>query len=346
MKFKIIPENPLERIALWLNLAPVPIVDTQAAFIAARAIMAASNTGVFEAIGTAARTADEVAAASGTDPRATRHLLDMLVSLNYLTWSDGRYTLRTRYRKWLLKSSPANLAGKMRFQIAEWNWVAYMEEFVRTGRPLDFHQKMSAQDWADYQMGMRDLSINTAKELAGKLKLPASATRMLDIGGSHGLYSTELCRENGSLSSTILELPGAVDQASAIAAKEGMADRVKHQAGNALTDDLGEGQYDLVMINNVVHHFNVEQNRELANRVQRALKPGGLYAIGEFIRHDKPSKGDVIGAMGGLYFALTSASGTWSEEEIRGWQHQAGLTPKKSIALLALPGWKMVVARK
>ncbi len=346
MKITITPENMLERIALWMNLAPTPLVDTQAAFTAARAVMAASNTGVFEALGENSRTVKEASAAAGTDPVATKHLLDMLVSMNYVTHDQGRYTLRPKYRKWLLKSSPANLAGKMRFQITEWLWVAHMEEFVRTGKPLDFHQKMNAQEWTDYQQGMRDLSINTAKEFGGKLKLPAGATRMLDIGGSHGLYSIELCRKNPALSSTILELPGAVDEASAIAAREGMSDRVKHRSGNALTDDLGEALYDLVVINNVVHHFTVPQNNELARRVHRALKPGGLYGIGEFIRRDTPRTGDLIGAMGSLYFALTSASGTWSEAEIRGWQKQAGFKTEKAMALMSLPGWKMVLARK
>lgn len=346
MKLKAVPENPLERIALWLNLAPMPLVDTQAAYTLARAVMAASNTGVFEALGTGTRTVEEVAKLSGTHSSATKHLLDCLVAMGYVSWSGEKYALKAKYRKWLLKSSSANLIGKMRFQIAEWNWVAHMEDFVRTGQPLDFHRNMSAQEWADYQEGMRDLSTNTAKEFAGKLKLPASAARMLDIGGSHGLYSIELCRKHPGLNSTILELPGAIDQASAIAAREGMADRVKHVAGNALTDDLGEGIYDLVMINNVVHHFNIEQNQALAKKVHRALKPGGLFGIGEFIRRDTPRTGDVIGAMGSLYFALTSASGTWSEAEIGGWQRYGGFTPMRSIALMALPGWKMVLARK
>ena len=51
MKFKAVPENMLERIALRLDPAPMPLVDTQAAYTTARAVMAASNTGVFEALG-------------------------------------------------------------------------------------------------------------------------------------------------------------------------------------------------------------------------------------------------------------------------------------------------------
>ena len=109
-----------------------------------------------------------------------------------------------------------------------------------------------------------------------------------------------------------------------------LSDRVKYKAGNALTDDLGEQQYDLVMINNVVHHFTNEENFALAKKVARALKPGGIYAIGEFIRFEKPGEGGVVGATAGLYFSLTSSSGTWSEKEIRSWQTEAGLKLARS----------------
>ena len=54
-----------------------------------------------------------------------------------------------------------------------------------------------------YQEGMRDLSINVAKEVASKIPVPKDATAMLDIGGSHGLFSIELCKRHPRLSSTI-----------------------------------------------------------------------------------------------------------------------------------------------
>lgn len=346
MKFKLAAENMLERVALWFNLAPTPLIDTQIAFTLARAIQAAAELGLYEALGKASLTAEEIAFRCKTHPASTRQLLDCLTSQGYLAWSAGRYTLRPRYRKWLLKEYPSNLIGKLRFQAYEWNWMARLEDYVRTGKPLDMHANLTAPEWAGYMEGMRDLSVNTAKELAGKLKIPSGATRMLDIGGSHGLYSTELCRRHPGLSSTILELPGAIERASAIAASQGLTDRVQYRAGNALAEDLGEAQYDLVMINNVVHHFTSEQNRNLAAKVFRALKPGGLYAIGEFIRLGSPGEGDAVSAAGGLYFSLTSESGTWSVEEIKGWQAGAGFASRGTLKLMTLPGWEVIVGAK
>ncbi len=169
---------------------------------------------------------------------------------------------------------------------------------------------------------------------------------MLDIGGSHGLYSCELCKRHPALHATIFELPGAVDRASEIAAREGLGDRVKHRIGNALMDDLGETTFDIVMVNNLVHHFSAEQNVDLARRVARALSAGGVYAIGDFLRSSHPGAGGGVPAVMDFYFALTSASGTWSMDEITSWQRAAGLALLKPVRFQSLPGWASLLASK
>jgi 2-polyprenyl-3-methyl-5-hydroxy-6-metoxy-1,4-benzoquinol methylase len=346
MKIKLQPENPLEWIALKMNLAPTPLVDTQIAFNAARAIMAAAEVGIYEALGKSEKTAKEISIICKTNTHATTQLLNCLVGIGYLNWSGERYSLKSKYHKWLLKESESNLIAKLRFQLIEWNWMAMLEEYVRTGKTLQLHSSVNEQEWNLYQEGMRDLSINTAKDLAGKIPVPKNATAMLDIGGSHGLYSIELCKKYSQLSSTVLELPHAIESASAIAKRYDTTGRVKYKAGNALEDDLGNEQYDIIMINNVVHHFTAEQCTDLAKKIAGALKPGGIYIIGEFVRSDKPGEGGVVAATSGLYFSVISASGNWSEPEMQWWQKNAGLKNEKPITTMAIPGWKMIVARK
>lgn len=174
--------------------------------------------------------------------------------------------------------------------------------------------------------------------------MKSDGIRLLTI--SNRLYSIELCKQYPSLSSTILELAGAMDSAGKIAKRYDNTGRVKYMAGNALTDDLGTEQYDFIMINNVVHHFTTEQNNALAKKIARALKPGGIYGIGEFIRAEKPGEGGIIASTTGLYFSLTSSSGTWSTSEIESWQKNAGLKIEKPVTAMSIPGWKLLVARK
>ena len=346
MKLRIVPENFLEWFALRANLAPTPLVDTQVSFTLARAIQAAVELGVFEAIGRTARTSGDIAIACRIDPRATEHLLGALVGIGYLKWSNGKYSLKGRYRKWLLKESSSNLVAKLKFQNVEWEFVGQMEHYVRTGRPIDLHGSTKPEVWSGYQEAMRDLSVNAAAELGRKVTLKKGAVQMLDIGGSHGLFSIAICASNPGMKSRILELPAALESARAIGARYDKKAALEYVGGNALTDDLGVDRYDLVLMNNVAHHFSEEQNEALAMKVRRALKAGGIYAIGESIRMDRPGEGALIGAMAGLYFSLTSRSGSWSVQEIQRWMHAADLEPLRPIKLMTLPGFQVVMGRK
>jgi SAM-dependent methyltransferase len=347
MRVAAVGEGLLERVAVAANVVPRPLVETQIAFIGARAIMAGVETGVFEALADGSRDAAGVAQACGTDPNATRELLDCLVSLGYLSSRRGRYRTTRVTRTWLLHSSPVSMADKLRFQLVEWDWTARLEEFVRTGKALDLHARgMTPEQWARYQDAMRAVSVGVAPAVAKSVPMPEAPTAMLDIGGSHGLFSVALCRRYPTLRSTVLELPAAAEEAGRLLAQEETGGRVTLQAGNALTDDLGEERFDLVLMSNVAHHFSDEQNRGLARRVAVALKPGGAYVIGEFVRRHRASAGDGVAATAGLYFALTSTSGTWQLEEIQDWQRSAGLVPGRPTRYRILPNYATVPARK
>jgi SAM-dependent methyltransferase len=169
---------------------------------------------------------------------------------------------------------------------------------------------------------------------------------MLDIGGSHGYYSVALCRRYRSLSSTILDLPQAVEHAAPILAREGMGDRVVHRAGDALTEPLGESAYDLIFISSLVHHFDDATNVELTRRCARALRPGGHLVILDYIRLESPNEGGQVAWLMNFYFALTSRSGAFSFDDMRRWQERAGLEPRKPVWLQTIPGSGLQAARR
>lgn len=151
MKLGAKPEGLPERIALALNLAPMPLFHTQIAFNAARSIMAAAALGVFEALGRGERSAEEVAAACRTHPRATRQLLNCLVGIGYARCFDGRYGMRRTHRKWLLRAGSNSIVDKLSFLSIEWDLMGRLEGFVRSGEALDIHRTMSKKQWALYQ---------------------------------------------------------------------------------------------------------------------------------------------------------------------------------------------------
>jgi len=341
-----IPENPLETIVARLNVAPRPLLETQMAYTLARVVMAGVKLGIFDALADGDATAEEVARRCGTDPRATEKLLFALAAAKYVKATGAGYGLTPLSRKWLLSDSEHSLADKLLLQFHEWEWMERSEEYVRTGQPLELHEVIAEDQWDSYQRGMRSMARALSGEATKRMPVPDGAQQMLDIGGSHGYYSVALCRRHEGLRAVVLDLPEAVKQAAPLLAEEGMGDRVVHREGDALNDDLGEDEYDLVMTSQLVHHFSDEQNRELAARIARALRPGGVYAIVDAFRPATPNEAGQIQGLLDFYFALTSQSGTWSPEEMSHWQRAAGLEPQKPIRFRTAPGAGIQAASK
>jgi SAM-dependent methyltransferase len=232
----------------------------------------------------------------------------------------------------------------MLLRLLEWQAIETTEDFVRTGKSLDVHDVIQGDQWDTYQRGMHALARLGAGELARRLKLPADATAMLDIGGGHGAHAVAFCRAYPKLRATILDLPPAVAAAAPILAAEAMGDRVVHRAGDALADDLGRGEWDLILVSHLAHHFDAAANAGLVARAAAALKPNGRLAILDVLRPSSPDARQGAGALLDLYFALTSNAGTWSAEEITDWFRQAGLRPLRPIRLRTTPGISVLSA--
>ena len=345
MRVGLMAENPLERAIFASGIVPMAMLEGYAPAYS-RAILTATRLGIFDALKDGGRSAKEVADACKTDPRATEKLLNLLVTMRYLRYRDGAYTLARHVRRWLLADDPGSIRDVILMKELEWSWIDQLEPFVRHGRPLDVHGSMSTDDWRAYQRGMRAQANVLASLLARRMPVPAGSTEMLDIGGSHGYFSVAICRRHPGLRATVLDLPPAVEHAAPILEREEMGDRVVLRAGDALVDDLGDGAYDLIMAFSLVHHFDDASNRLLARKAARALRPGGYFVIGDALRPGAPGKGGQQGAFFDLYFALTSESGLWSFDEMRSWQVDAGLKPLKSMSLVPGGGFGLQVAER
>jgi 2-polyprenyl-3-methyl-5-hydroxy-6-metoxy-1,4-benzoquinol methylase len=346
MRLHAVPENLFERIALRAGVVPTPLGDTIVAMTLARTIMVATKLGVFEALAKEESTAREIATHCGLDQHATEVLLFALAGAGYVRCKGMRYTLAPVAHKWLLKSSQQSLYDYMLFNFLNWTWDERFEDFLRTGKPTQIHQEMSNDEWEVYQRAMRSLAGFSAFEVARRIPVPRGARQMLDIGGSHGYYSVMLCRLHPGLHSVVFDLPEAVVHAAKILAQEGMGERIVHRAGDALTDDLGREEYDLIFIGNLLHHFDEKANRDLVKRSAQALRPSGYLVIEELDRFQSPKEVGELGALSNLYFAATSEAGSWSMKEIAKWQREAGLLPRKPIRLLTAPGAELQTALK
>jgi 2-polyprenyl-3-methyl-5-hydroxy-6-metoxy-1,4-benzoquinol methylase len=345
MNYGVIPESLIERLALWAGKVPVPALDGLVTLMKARAIMAGVSLGIFEALKERSLTAAEVASACTLDADCTEMLLRTLAHGGYLERDGERFALSALSSASMVRGGSQEFWGYQLWNYTQWHLVEHLEELVRTGRGLDLHHTLKdAEAWGHYQRAMLEVAQLAAPILARHVPVRRGATRLLDVAGSHGLLGAAICRRHPPMHSLVLDLPAALDAARALAAEQGLGDVVEHRAGDLTCDDLGEG-HDVVLLANILHHFQPDANLALLRRVHAATRADGTVAIWEIEAPDRrrpPELGD--GAA--LYFRLTSTAAAYSGATYADWLRQAGFERVGVRRPLTSPGSVLVCGRK
>lgn len=345
MKYGLIPSNLIERLALWSGKLPVPMLDALFGPIKTRAIMAGVSLGVFEGLRDRPQSATALAERLQLDPGALELLLRTLVVCEYLVQDGEAFALSDMARRTMLDDAPMGLAGYMRFNYQQWEFIEHLEELVRTGRGVDFHDTMrDPEHWKNYQRGMLEVARFQSTVLAARVPVPANATSLLDLAGSHGLLGAAICRRHPPMRSTVLDLPQAIAHAGPLAEQEGLADLVTHRAGNLLTDDYGH-DHDVVLLANILHHFDAEANATILVRVRDAMRAGGTVAIWE-IEAPVPGSPVTSGDGAALYFRLTSTAGAFHGDQYQLWLEGAGFVDVRITRPMTTPGNVLVCGKK
>lgn len=354
-------QTPLEWLALALGWLPTPLIETHLAIAHARGLMVATRLGLFEALAAGEADARTLAMRCGTDPEATERLVYALVGAG--TLRPGRspegVALTRASRRYLTRNSPHQVIDKVLFTYQEWRVIEGYDAYLEHGSVVDLHALLDRpadridvgapdpQAWRGYQLGLRAVAGVSAREVAWRTPVPRGAVRMLDIGGAHGHFAAALLRRYPRLQGEILELPQAVAASAPLLAAEGLGARLRHRAGDALRDPLGEG-FDLIFVSQFNHHLTADQNRQLAQRIAAALRPGGVYVIQDLARPQDPrdARRAQLGALLDLYFGASSGAGTYRISDMQAWQREAGLQPLSTRWLRTLPGLVQQVARR
>lgn len=347
MRIGVIPETAVERVGLMAGLVPLPVFETYNAMILARSLMASVKLGVYDVLADGPLATAELAVRAGIAAEPAERLFYLLAEQGYLEpGDDGTWALTPISRRWLLRSSPDQIADFLIVRYTEWDWIGHLEDYLRTGVPHVGRADLGDEGWFVYQRAMRGLARMSTPEIARRMPTPRNPTAMLDIGGGHGQLSVAFCRRHPDLKAVVLDLPDACRQAAPLLAEEGLGDRVVHRPGDALADDLGESRWDIVTAMNVLHTLSPEQCRHVTRQVARALKPGGVFAVIDFQRPTRPRGVGQTPALMNLFFGLVNRSGAWTSDELAGWQREAGLVPGKPLRIKRLPGSWIQPARR
>ncbi len=271
--------------------SPQLFFETINAYQKTAALKAAVDLCVFTAIGGNPSTAAELAQRCQCPERGVRILCDNLTIAGFLCKEDSRYALTPSSALFLDKKSPAYFGDAVNFLLAPALTEAFSDlaSTVRSGRVHTSDQGTTAPDhpvWLEFARVMGPMMVPVAQGAAALVPLdPARDTRVLDISASHGTYGIALAKKNPRAHLVALDWEAVLALTAENAAAAGIEDRFSKIAGDAFKVDLGR-DYDVVLVPNFLHHFNIANCTRFLRRVHAALRPGGRVVIIEFIPNE------------------------------------------------------------
>jgi 2-polyprenyl-3-methyl-5-hydroxy-6-metoxy-1,4-benzoquinol methylase len=318
---------------------PTLFFETINAYQRTEALKGAIQLDVFTAIGTGIETAGALAQQCGTSERGMRTLCDYLVVIGFLTKEADRYRLTPDSAVFLDRRSPACLASSVTF-LASPSLTDHFRDvaaIVRQGGTVASEAGTVAPEhpiWVEFARAMGPMMAMPA-ELLAQLVGAASGQqwKVLDIAAGHGLFGIALARQNPNAQIVALDWSNVLAVAQENARAAGLAGRYRTLPGSAFEVDYG-GDYDLVLLTNFLHHFDVATCEMLLRKVHAALKPGGRAVALEFIPNEDRVSPPVAAAFSLMMLGSTPGGDAYTFSEYQRMFANAGFTRSEFHRLL------------
>ncbi len=223
------------------------------------------------------------------DLRATVMMLDALVALELVEKSgdaEPLYSVCSRYHELLDIEHPRTYIPMLRHRVnCIRQWVE-LARVMKSGKPYDSIPSILGpeEDYRSFVLAMHSVGIDMAVgvvdelERAGCLKF----SQMLDVGGASGTYTLEMLKRMPGARATIFDRPAAVEEARRRFAGTEYEGRIEFAAGDFEVDQL-PGGCDFAWVSAIIHQFDNSHSRALYANVYRALEPGGVIAVRDFV---------------------------------------------------------------
>jgi ubiquinone/menaquinone biosynthesis C-methylase UbiE len=163
--------------------------------------------------------------------------------------------------------------------------------------------------------------------------------RVLDIAAGHGIFGVMLAQQNPRAEVVAVDWPGVLAVAVDNARKAGVHDRYRTLPGDAFKVEYGSG-YDIALLTNFLHHYDIPTCTVLLRKVAAALKPGGRAVILEFVPNEDRVSPPIPAGFSLMMLSGTPAGDAYTLAELQTMTREAGF---KGVTTHALPTPETVV---
>jgi len=271
--------------------SPALFFDTVMAYQRSEAVKAAVELDLFTAIGEGNRTVAQIASRCKASERGIRILCDFVTMVGFLTKDENGYGLTQDSAVFLDRRSPAYMGSVTEFLLSD----PLIDEFriladsVRKGGtavPEEGTLAVENPIWVNFARAMAPMMRPVAGAIAQLIDPDANRKiKVLDIAASHGLFGLAFATRNPHAEIVGVDWANVLELSKENAKLAGVSDRHSTIPGSAFEVDFGTG-YDVVLLTNFLHHFDVPTNETLLRKVHAALADGGRAVTLEFVPND------------------------------------------------------------
>ena len=333
------------------GLSPRPLMRLLGDFGNSQILNAAIEYDFFTHIDKGAHGYEEIARAAGTDPRATRIVLDGLLALAMIEKRQGKYFLTPISEAFLVRGKPSYMGDFRHVALALWDGMAHLKETMKTGKPLSrMDTNTELEVWEKLVLGIIPIAQPVAKALCNFLEIGAKrkGLRVLDIAGGSSIFSMTILTLDPSAQVTQLDWPNVNAVAKKLNRERGLEGKIRFIDGEFRSAKIEESSYDLVLASNFCRFESPEGNQELFRAAYRALKPGGLFIVNDFLPNEERTEPTF--ALRFSVYTLTHTPGgeCWTLSEYTDWLKKAGFASITSHTDIpsTMPGTTLIVAGK
>jgi SAM-dependent methyltransferase len=327
-------------------LNPGRIHQALTSYQLAMAMKGAIDLDLFTHIQAGAATPAAIAPLCGGTEKGVRVLCDYLTVHGFLTKTSGQYAVAADVAPLLDRNAASYMGSVAGFfthpvMVAKYNDVAAL---VRRGGAADHTLNPNEPIWVEFAQRMAPMFTIPARKAAELVTRPGEPARVLDVAAGHGLFGIHVALHNQAAEITFQDWDNVLAVACENATARGLAGRFRTLPGSAFEVDFGTG-YDLVLLPNFLHHFDVGTNVRLLRKVHAALTPGGRVAIIEFVPND-----DRVSPPDGALFAMrmlgtTPAGDAYTAAELDQMLGDAGFAPSAQHRLAPAPQTLLIASR-
>ncbi|WDP92737.1 MAG: hypothetical protein HUN04_24645 [Desulfobacter sp.] len=260
-----------------LNLSYLPAI-----------LNAAVDIGLFQALDGNESDIDRLCEKLNTEKGITAALCNVLMAMDLIRISQGKYRLAAVAQEFLVESSPVNQLLGIRQYSGSSGPFDHLVNALK-GEIPEFNPKMWANKAAAQRMeqGAKAGAIQNVVEFVTALPGFQSLHSLCDLAGNIGHYSAAICAENHTLTAHVYDLSEVVALAPGLR-KGKIAERIRFHACDLSREiDLGRG-YDLFFVSHFLYGHGAENTLiPLLRKINQAMAHSGY-----FVSHHISGDGD------------------------------------------------------